>query len=122
MILGIVSHFNQLMYYTNHHATHQQLCQVNQQQKSNITDLKDDRGVNGRGRLHTGVGRGRRRYIHSGDGETMLLRGGEELHHLEQATRTGTQARVHVSRAILTPQPSKSTRRGQQSKHGKWTQ
>lgn len=44
--------------------------------------LNDDGRVDGRGSLHDGVSRGRWRHVHRGDGETELLRGGEELHHL----------------------------------------
>lgn len=46
------------------------------------TDLKDDGRVDSRGRLQARVGGRRGGNVDRWDGEPVLLRGGEELHHL----------------------------------------
>lgn len=66
--------------------------------KLNKKYLEDDGRVEGSRSFHDGVGRGGRGHVDGGDGETELLRGGEEFHHLRpnpavQQTRASTKPR-----------------------------
>lgn len=50
------------------------------------TNLDDDGGVKGSGRLHASVRRRGRCDVYGGDGEPVLLGRGEELHYLYHTT------------------------------------
>lgn len=66
--------------------------------------LQDDGRVEGGGGLHDSVRRGRGRHVNGGDGESELLGGLEELHHLTERgkeSKQPAQHRGHKSRAQI---------------------
>lgn len=63
--------------------------------------LEDDGRVEGSGRFHDGVGGGGRGHVDRGDGESDLLRRGEELHHLTPHERTAAERQGSKKRRNL---------------------